>query len=750
MDTEKNAGIVPQSDSDLDIDIITYSESDDEFETETQAWADEAGKNKGAQWSMLNVPDKSMSCVVENYHGTSSEPSEKQEPEAGHSEIEASNGSGAEVSSGDAPPEKQDIGGGDDASGNEDGVISGDDDPPEKQDVGGGDGTSCFEDEVFLHDDPPEKHDVGGDDTSSSGDELLLEDDPPEDARGGGDISDTDGSDQSFETNMSGDVPRVSGFESASECSPMPDNNVSEEHTTADDIKSDISAEIDIDDISSEDENEGQQRIFWKDGCQYEVQCDSLTGEHALRGVENSTSEYVKRLSCTYMNITKISPNRYKYILGDDQVIYAKSRVKHCKVFLERLLTLVEATQGRGRTGEIFSTGSMLKCGQVGITCDKRSAVLGREDTASDSVSSNSMSESPALLGRSAENNNITCSRKSPGRKYMEGLGDYFQKRNGRFVCKICGVQYVQRAKLKPHINMHTEKYKCAKCDRIFANKRTFKSHVLKHPNTSCSGFVCEICGKGFKQKSNKKTHMTLVHSDERNFVCNICGSRWKRRCDLRRHIREVHEGIKPKVSKPSTGKKRFPCPVCGGMFTELQSHMRKHTGEKPYQCNICERRFAQPNTLVAHQRTHTGERPYKCTQCEKTFTQSSHRLTHMKAIHSAERSYECETCGKTFKLKGNLNAHKETHANWLSIICQICGVGCRSKGLLRKHMRAHILEARFECTDCGVKFRNRDAYRLHMKVHRQEWVYKCDTCDAGFVRKDSYLSHMKKHESFD
>lgn len=34
-------------------------------------------------------------------------------------------------------------------------------------------------------------------------------------------------------------------------------------------------------------------------------------------------------------------------------------------------------------------------------------------------------------------------------------------------------------------------------------------------------------------------------------------------------------------------------------------------TGDKPFQCDYCLRRFAQKHNLVIHVRTHTGEKPF-------------------------------------------------------------------------------------------------------------------------------------------
>ena len=65
---------------------------------------------------------------------------------------------------------------------------------------------------------------------------------------------------------------------------------------------------------------------------------------------------------------------------------------------------------------------------------------------------------------------------------------------------------------------------------------------------------------------------------------------------------------------------------------------MRTHTGERPYECNVCKRKFSQSGNLATHMRRHTGERPYICAVCQRSFRQSSNLTDHMR-MHTTGRA---------------------------------------------------------------------------------------------------------------
>ncbi|XP_056274193.1 zinc finger protein 131 isoform X2 [Pseudoliparis swirei] len=191
------------------------------------------------------------------------------------------------------------------------------------------------------------------------------------------------------------------------------------------------------------------------------------------------------------------------------------------------------------------------------------------------------------------------------------------------------------------------------------------------------SMFRCNKCDRSFKLYYHLKQHLkTHLGSMEKPHVCDHCGKAYTREGALKQHIGTFHFEAEELSRNQKPQKRVHVCEFCKKHFDHFghfKEHLRKHTGEKPYECPDCHERFARNSTLKCHMAacqngagakkgrkklyecqvcssvfnswdqfkdhlvSHTGDKPNHCTMCDMWFTHPKELKAHLKHIHSTE-----------------------------------------------------------------------------------------------------------------
>ncbi|XP_055616468.1 zinc finger protein ZFP2-like isoform X9 [Toxorhynchites rutilus septentrionalis] len=196
------------------------------------------------------------------------------------------------------------------------------------------------------------------------------------------------------------------------------------------------------------------------------------------------------------------------------------------------------------------------------------------------------------------------------------------------------------------------------------------------------------------------------------------------------------------------TGERPYSCPQCPKAFmrsSRLHDHIRSHSDERPYSCSHCPKSFKNHKVLRQHIRTHTGEKPFSCPHCPKAFTSYSGLQEHIR-IHTGERPYSCQHCTKVFRRHSALKVHVRTHTGERPYSCPHCPKAYTAAASLQVHIRIHTGERPFSCPHCSSAFRDSTGLQDHIRTHTGERPYSCSHCPKSFKKASSLQQHILTH----
>ncbi|XP_046434728.1 zinc finger protein 271-like [Neodiprion fabricii] len=250
----------------------------------------------------------------------------------------------------------------------------------------------------------------------------------------------------------------------------------------------------------------------------------------------------------------------------------------------------------------------------------------------------------------------------------------------------------------------------------------------------------CSECDRIFASSSLLKRHSS-VHSGERPYACEICDRRFAQLGQLNFH-KKFH-------SNP-----RYRCYICSKPFlrpSDIEKHMRTHTGEKPFDCKICLKSFAQLGALQQHSRIHSGEKPYSCEICGKNFSQKANKTKHVKIHKEGERPHTCDICGRSFSELSEMELHRAGHGGGKPRKCDHCEDSFRKLSELNDHVRRfHTFERQHKCMFCSKEFYSIYNLKQHVMVHTGQKPFACSKCDLRFTQKGNLTKHYeRKHSKF-